>query len=52
MKKRKFADAEIERAAVVVAAIEREKRGGARGGVRIIDQLSPAQRATVETREG
>ena len=41
-KKRKFADVEIERAAVVVATIERAERGGARSGVHIADQLSPA----------
>ena len=54
-KKRKFGDAEIERAAAVAATAERAKRGGSRGGVRIADQLSPAQRATVErveTRHG
>ena len=41
-KKRKFVDADTERAAVVVAATERVERGGARSGVRIVDQLSPA----------
>ena len=47
-KKRKFADADIVRAAVVAAAVERAERGGARSGVVIADQLSPAQRATVQ----
>ena len=37
MKKRKFADADTERAAAVAAAIERVERGGARSGVRIAD---------------
>ena len=41
-KKQKFVDADTERAAVVAAAIERVERGGARSGVRIADQLSPA----------
>ena len=36
-KKRKYPDAEIARAAVVVEAAERVERGGARSGVRIID---------------
>ena len=36
------------RAATVAAATERAERGGARSGVRIADQLSPAQRAAVE----
>ena len=48
MKKHKFADVETERAAVVAVVAKRAKRGGARSGVRIGDQLSPAQRATVE----
>ena len=39
---------EAEIAAAVAAAAERAKRGGARSGVRIADQLSPAQRAAVE----
>ena len=50
-KKQKFADVEIERAAAVVAATEQAERGGSRGGVRIADQLSLAQRATVEGTE-
>ena len=37
MKKRKFADVEIERAAVVAGAVERAERVGARSGVRIGD---------------
>ena len=40
-KKRKFVDADTERAAVVAAVIERTERGGACSGVRIADQLSP-----------
>ena len=32
-KKRKYADADTERATAVVAVTERAKRGGARGGV-------------------
>jgi len=32
----------------VVATVERVERGGSRSGVRIANQLSPAQRATVE----
>jgi len=41
-KKWKLVDVEAERAAVVAAAAERAERGGARSGVRIVDQLSPA----------
>ena len=48
IKKRKFVDVDTERAAAVAAMTEHTKRGGARSGVRIADQLSPAQRATVE----
>ena len=47
-KKRKFDDVEAERAAAVAAAVERTKRGGSGSGIRIDDQLSPAQRAAVE----
>ena len=36
-KKRKYADADTGRAAVVVAAAERVERGGARSGVQIVD---------------
>ena len=50
-KKCKFVDADTERATAVASAIERAERGGSRGGVRIADQLSPAQRATVERTE-
>ena len=50
-KKRKYVDVDTERAAVVAAAAERAERGGARSGVVIADQLSPAQRATVEAVE-
>ena len=32
----------------MAAAAERAERGGAQSGVRITNQLSPAQRATVE----
>ena len=41
-KKRKYADADTERAAAVVAAANHAERGGARSGVQITDQLSPA----------
>ena len=47
-KKRKYADADTTRAAVVAAAVERAERGGARSGVVIADQLSPAQRVAIE----
>ena len=47
-KKQKLIDVEAERAAAVVAAVEHAERGGARSGVRIVDQLSLAQRAAVE----
>ena len=47
-KKRKYPDAEIARAAAVVEAADRAERGGARSGVVIVDQLSPAQRAAVQ----
>ena len=51
MKKHKFADAETKRAAVVAATAERAERDGSRGGVRIADQLSLAQRAAIERTE-
>ena len=51
IKKRKYPDADTKRAAAVVAIEERAERGGARSGVRIADQLSPAQRAAVEVVE-
>ncbi|XP_066354680.1 uncharacterized protein [Miscanthus floridulus] len=44
-KKRKYADADTERATAVVATVEYAERGCARIGVVIVDQLSPAQRA-------
>ena len=47
-KKWKYADANTERAAAVIAVAERAERGGARSGVVIADQLSPAQRAAIE----
>ena len=47
-KNRKYVDADTERAAVVVATVDRAERGGARSGVQIADQLSPAQRAAIE----
>ena len=40
-KKRKYPDAETTRAATVVEAAERVKRGGAHSGVVIADHLSP-----------
>ena len=48
IKKRKYPDAEIARAAIVVEATERAKRGGARSGVQITDQLSPEARGRPE----
>ena len=47
-KKRKRDDVEAKRAAAVVAAVEHVERGGAGSGVRIGNQLSPTQRATIE----
>ena len=47
-KKRKYVDADTKRAAAVVVVVEHAKRGGTWSGVLIVDQLSPAQRATVE----
>ena len=41
-KKRKYADDDTTRAAVVAATAKRVERGGARSGVQIVDQLSPA----------
>ena len=41
-KKRKYADADTARAVAVAAAAERAEKGGARSGVQIGDQLSPA----------
>ena len=51
-KKRKYPDAEIARAAAVAETAERAERGGAHSGVMIADQqLTPAQRTTVEEAE-
>ena len=47
-KKCKRDDVEAEIAAAVAATAEHAERGGASSGVRIGDQLSPAQRAAVE----
>ena len=47
-KKRKFDDVEAERAAAVAAAIDQAERGGSGSGIRIGDQLSPAQSAAVK----
>ena len=47
-KKRKYADADTKSAAAVVAATDCVERGGARSGVVIADQLSPAQRAAIQ----
>ena len=47
-KKRKYPDADIARAAVVAAAVERVEAGGARSGVQIVDQLFPSTRAALE----
>ena len=46
-KKRKYPDADTARAATVAKAAERAERGGARSGIDVADQLSPAQRPTV-----
>ena len=48
MKKHKYPDVDTARAAAVVEAANRAERGGARSGVVIADQLSPAQRAAPE----
>ena len=47
-KKRKYPDAETARAAAVAEAAEHARRGGARSGVRIADQLLPEARASLE----
>ena len=47
-KKRKYVDADTARAAAVAATAEHAERGGARSGVQIADQLSPAQRVAIE----
>ena len=46
-KKWKYPNADTARAAVVAATAEHVEAGGARSGVWIVDQLSPAQRAAV-----
>ena len=48
VRKRKYLDAEIARAAIVAEAAERAERGGARSGVRIADQLSPKAMASLQ----
>ena len=50
-KKRKYPNADTTRAATVAATVERAEAGGARSGVQIVDQLSLAQRATVQELE-
>ena len=50
-KKQKYADDDTARVAVVVAAAERAERGGAQSRVQIAYQLSPAQRAAIESVE-
>ena len=47
-KKQKYPNADTARAAAVVEAAERAERGGARSGVRIVDQLSPEARGRPE----
>ena len=47
-RKRKYLDADTVRVAIVAEVVERVERGGARSGVVIADQLSPAQRAAVQ----
>ena len=48
MKKCKYPNADTARAGTVAEAAKHAERGGARSGVVIVDQLSPAQRATIE----
>ena len=48
VRKHKYPDAETARATAVAEAAERAERGGARSGVRIVDQLSPEARASLE----
>ena len=50
-KKHKHGDIEAERAAAVAIVAEHAERGGRGSGIRIADQLSPAQRAVVEEHE-
>ena len=47
-KKRKYPDADTARSTVVAAGVERAEAGGARSGVQIAYQLSPASRAALE----
>ena len=47
-RKHKYPNVDIARVDTVAEAAERAKRGGARSGVRIADQLSPEARATLE----
>ena len=47
MRKHKYPDADTARAAAVAATVEHAEVGGARSGVVIAEQLSPAQRAAV-----
>ena len=48
IKKQKYPDVDTVRAAIVVEATDHAERGGARSGVVIADQLSPAMRAALE----
>ena len=48
MKKHKYPDVDIARAAAVVEAAERIERGATQSGVVITDQLSPSTRAALE----
>jgi len=48
IRKRKYPDSDTARAATVAEAAERVEKGGARSGVQITDQLSPAARIAVE----
>ena len=47
-RKRKYLDADTARAATVAEAVERAKKGGARSGVVITDQLPLATRDALE----
>ena len=47
-RKHKYPDADIVRVAAVIAVVERVEAGGARSGLQIADQLSPAQRTAVQ----
>ena len=50
-KKHKRGDIEVERVAAVPTAVVRAESGGRGSGIRIDDQLSPAQRTVVEQLE-